>query len=348
VTYIVQRYASLAALLYVLALLLYVRARLTHLEDGRASSRVIGLSVASVVAAAAAMNTKEISLTLPLVVAGYELLFFGARRRFALVLPIAATALFPLLDPMVGQHLATEAPLSPVDYALTQTRVVATYLRLLVLPVGQNLDHDVSLSRSVAEPTVLVSSAVLIAVAALGGYVLVRARRIGRIEGLLVGGGIAWFFVTLAVESSVIPIRDIIWEHRVYLPGAGAAVAFGTSLLVCVERLRLRGPPRLQAAVALLLVAAPLGVATWRRNLVWTDDVALWADAVAKSPAKARPHQFLGTALSERGDQDGAQRELEIAVRLEPEYHEALFNLGNVYLMKKQLPQAMAAFMRAT
>jgi tetratricopeptide (TPR) repeat protein len=222
--------------------------------------------------------------------------------------------------------------------------VVATYLRLLVWPAGQNLDYDFPLSHAVGEPAVLASLGLLLAVAALGASLIALGRRTGRVEGLLAGGGIAWFFVTLSVESSVIPIRDVIFEHRAYLPGVGAALALATGLLLGVERLRLRGDPALHAALALALVAAPLGAATWRRNLVWQDDLTLWSDVVAKSPGKARPHQLLGEAHAQRGELDAAVRQYLEALRLQPRYLEAAYNLGNAYYAQRRLPQALAAF----
>jgi len=320
---------------------------LATVRDGRVTWRTAVAALGAVLAAAAAMKTKEISVTLPVVVVGYELLFFpgGSRRRLLLLLvPLAATAAIPLLDPTLGQRLASEAYLPRLSYALTQARVVVTYLRLLVWPADQNLDYDFPMSHAVSEPAVLASLGLLLGLAALGAGLVAAGRKTGRVEGLLAGGGIAWFFVTLSVESSVIPIRDVIFEHRVYLPGVGAALAFATAGLLGVERLRLPGDPARRGAVALALVAALLGGATWRRNLVWQDDLTLWSDVVAKSPGKARPHQFLGEAYAQRGELDAAVREYLLALRLEPRYLEAAYNLGNAYYAQRRLPQALAAF----
>jgi len=37
--------------------------------------------------------------------------------------------------------------------------------------------------------------------------------------------GVLWFFITLSTESSIIPIIDVIFEHRVYLPSIGMLTA---------------------------------------------------------------------------------------------------------------------------
>ncbi len=355
VTYIVQRFASLATLFYLLSLVLYARARLS-LEAGHPSkARTVCLYGLSVVAAAAAMKTKEISLTLPLVAAGYELLFFrSGRRRLLLVAPLAATALLvPLGVAAQGKSLAAalddashgfgEAVIPRSVYLLTQSRVVVTYLRLLVLPIRQNVDYDYRLSRSLTDPSVLFAIAILLAVVASAVVLLIRARWANRAAGVLVFFGIAWLFVTSSVESSVIPIRDVIFEHRIYLPSVGAAIALGTALLWGVERLRSRTPLALQCTAALIVTAGPLGAATYARNIVWKDEVALWSDVVAKSPGKARPHSNLGYVYLHRGRTSDAVSEFLAVLKISPGYVDALNNLGAAYITLGRTDEAIAA-----
>src|SRR6266542_4323442 len=93
VTYVVQRFTSLATLLFLLSLALYAQSRLSLEADRPSKARAACLYCLSVAAAAGAMRTKEISFTLPFVAAGYDLLFFRAGRRRLLLAPLAATAL---------------------------------------------------------------------------------------------------------------------------------------------------------------------------------------------------------------------------------------------------------------
>ncbi len=359
VTYIVQRFTSLATLFFLLSLVLYAKGRLTLDGDRPSRARAAWLYSLAIVAAAGAMRTKEISFTLPLVAAGYELLFFRPGRRLLLLAPLAATALLvPLGLASEGRSLGdvlSEASRFTAEtreiprsvYLLTQARVVVTYLRLLLLPVRQNLDYDLRLSHSLADPEVLFALAIVLVIAAAAVFLLVQARKTNRAAGALVFFGIAWFFVTSSVESSVIPIRDVIFEHRAYLPSAGAAVALGTALLWAVERLRLRIPIALQAAAALLITAAPLGVATYARNLVWKDELSLWTDVVAKSAGKARPHTSLGVAYWETGRVEDAIREYREAIRLAPGEAEAHYNLGVAHAGKGQVDEAMREYREA-
>lgn len=355
VTYVVQRFTSLATLFYLLALALHVQGRLAREERSTSRARTFCLHFLSVLAAAAAMKTKEISFTLPLVAAGYELLFFK-RMRLPLV-PLALTALLvPLglssqdLSDVAGDasRFGLEGSAVPRwTYLLTQSRVVVRYLRLVVVPSGQNLDYDFSLSRSVLEPEVLLALATVLSVIGLAAYLLARALERRRVEGLLVFFGVAWFFVTLSVESSVIPIADVIFEHRMYLPNAGAAVALGTALLWSGERVH--WPPSLAArlAAALLVTAGPLGIATYSRNFVWKDEVTLWEDVVSKSPRKKRPHVALGVAYEAEGRLDEAMRHYLTAVEIDPRSAVARNNLGGIYREKGLLEAALLEYREA-
>jgi hypothetical protein len=327
VTYVVQRFASLATFFFLLSVVLYARARLAALAEPTSRARVVLLACASMAAAAAGFKTKEIAFTLPMVLLGFEWLFFRPRRRLVAALPFFALAVLLLpIDLLtrgrgVGaalgdqtQFAAETQHISRWSYLLTQSRVVLTYLRLLVWPVGQNLDYDYPLSRSIAEPAVLFSLAMLAALIAVAVVLLRRDLDSDRSTGVLLFAGVAWFLATLSVESSIVPIRDVINEHRLYLPSVGAAIAFGAGLLHLLDRLPLRATFPTRVGVALCLTCAPLGVATFARNRVWQDEARLWTDVVSKSPAKARGHEALGLEFLSRCDIDRAVDEFSTAL----------------------------------
>jgi len=351
VTYVTQRIASLATLLYVGALALYAWARAEGPERPLARRLAWGGALLS---ALLATFTKEIAFTLPLAVALLEVAFFrgpGWRRLaagvpFLLLLPIIPLQLAgagrPIAEVIADVHdvARADSSLPRAAYLATQARVIAAYLRLAALPAGQNLDHDFPVERSLASPAVLASAAALAALAALGAWLLWRGRRAG---ARVAGAGIMLFFLALAVESGV-PIADVMFEHRMYLPMAGLALAAAGALSVAAARFP--GARRgLAVAVGAALVA--LAAATVARNALWRDPVALWADAVAKSPAKPRPRYNLGTVLLERGDLAAAEREWLEVVRLDPAHSWALNQLGSVALTRRDLSAAEAWYRRA-
>jgi Flp pilus assembly protein TadD len=129
--------------------------------------------------------------------------------------------------------------------------------------------------------------------------------------------GLAWFLVLLAPTSSVVPLADVVAEHRVYLASWGliAAVVALASILVG----RLSAPVRV-AVVAVFSVVPILALATalHARSSLWADPMALWRDAAEKSPARARPRLHMGDLSYERGDLDAAIASYSAALAVDP------------------------------
>lgn len=382
VSYIVQRVTSLAAMFYLFSMVLYVKARLLiensecrmqNAEEKTASpylGRRAGpwlLIAGSALGSLLAMKTKEIAFTLPLAIVLYEACFFrGAwKRRLFYLLPLLATLpVIPLAVIDIGassgelvsgteQQLRVGTDISRLDYLLTQFRVLVTYLRLLILPVNQNLDYDYPVYTSFFTPPVFLSFLLLAAIFSLGIYFFYVSRVKPQSESLsrpqsafpsaclrLIAFGIFWFFLTLSVESSLIPIVDVIMEHRLYLPGFGAAAAFAAAFWLIGEKMSGSAATKLFffSAVVLLLV---LGIATYQRNHVWGNTIRLWQDAVAKSPNKGRPINNLGVALEDAGRRSEALNTLYQAIRVDPGYYKTYYNLANLYLVSDQPDEAL-------
>jgi hypothetical protein len=347
VTYVVQRMTSLAAALYVAALAAYAVARGRGPGVGRWA-----LYGAALVSAVLAMLTKEIAFTLPVAIVVLELAFFDATpgRRAAWLAPfVALLPIVPgvrLLQSGAGALGSIEdatrmsSGLSRLDYLATETRVVLGYLRLLLVPVGQNVDHDFPIEHGFGAPAVLGASAALLALLAAGICLLRRRATPG---GRVAGFGIVLFFLALSVESSVIPIVDVSFEHRVYLPSVGLALA----LAGLVAELLSRRPSAARAVWVTVLAAATIfGALTVARNQVWRDPLTLWQDAAQKSPNKARPHYALGNALRERGDLAGAEREWRRSAELAPTDSPTRNQLALVALSRGDLAGAEAHLRR--
>lgn len=381
VSYVTQRFTSLAALFYLLSLVLYIKARLTDHSETRGAvmgeeafkAKTLTFYLLSILSAVFAMKTKETSFTLPLVIAVYEFIFLkavggGIKKRLFYLAPFILTLLIiplTLFSPELGlgaegsgiteemrtQKIAEMTTLSRHDYLITQFSVIVTYLRLLILPVGQHLYYDYPLYKSFFEGRVLFSFLLLMSLFCLAVYLIVRSRRTGNALALPASFGILWFFMTLSVESSVIPIKDVIFEHRLYLPGMGLMFAFSSSLFLASEAVRMRSNVERAVnagrwAVIFVMVAA-FSMAAHTRNKVWTDELAFWSDEVRKFPDNARLHNDLGLAYMRLGRLDEAVSEYKLGLELIPDYADIHYNLGLAYQKLGRTEEAVEEYKTA-
>lgn len=371
VTYLSQRFASLATLFYLLTMVLYVQSRLAVVPAGPAVPGVgeqrflqapfIAPYATAVVSAVLAMLTKEIAFTLPLMVCLYEFLFFekGRRSRILYLLPFLLTMLvipLALLGHTAGQGELEKltasvhggGPENPVlTYLYTQFRVIVTYLRLLVLPVDQNIDYDYPRYASFLQPPVFLSFLFLLLLFGLAVTLFRRSVRPGNRDARpqrLAAFGLFWFFLALSVESSLLPLNDLIFEHRVYLPSFGIFLVVVAGLDLAWTRMT--GERRKAVLVLLFAVIGIWSAAAYARNAVWTTKVAAWEDAVRKSPEKARPHTNLGMAYLDAGRYAEAVREQKRAISIDGKSAASYRNLSLISGMAKVFMNLGLEFMR--
>jgi len=177
---------------------------------------------------------KENTATLPLILIGIELFFLkhspttapSLKQKIVYLAPfflLVAVIGFSFINlhqtfenimPQIVQKSQQTMQISRMQYLITEFRVVVTYLRLLLVPINQSIDYYYPLSQSFFEINTLISFFILVMLA--GTAIALRKKF------LIFFFGICWFYIFLAVESSVIPIIDVIFEHRIYLPSKGS------------------------------------------------------------------------------------------------------------------------------
>ncbi len=338
VTYIVQRFTSLATLFYLLSIVCYLKWRLAGPEQRSRYGWYAGALLSTVLA----MKTKEISFTLPFMILWVEGIFFWPLTRqqwgglipFLLTLPIIPLSSWATVGEAEGGFARETTDIGRLDYLFTQFRVIVTYLRLLVFPIHQNLDYDYPIYHSLLNASVFLSMLFLAFLFGLAIYLLFHLRH------RLVAFGLLWFLVTLSVESSIIPIRDVIFEHRLYLPSVGLMLA-ASAVVGGLHRWRTG------VGIGVAVVVILFSVATYQRNRVWNDEISLWADVVQKSPNKARGYINLGAVYREQNRLQEAIQAYKTALTLKPDIADTHYNLGIAYGKLGQVDEAIQAYKTA-
>ena len=348
VTYIVQRLASLATMFYLSAVACYIKARLV------AGNRRIVWFALSVLSAFLGIFTKENVATLPLALILCEMYFFSGDDRpiqslmkrpgfWLSLVPFVVLVLLMLhllsfnvhgIFGAVPSQRYQEPQLTSLTYFATQFRVIIAYIRLLFLPYGQNIDHDFPSSQSFLEAPVITSMVFLAAVLAFAVFI--------RSKNRTVSFGMLWFFLTISVESSIKPLHNVMFEHRLYLPMFGFALIIATLFHDVLWKRRRR-----TAIVLFIGLIGLYSTLTFRRNRVYASEFTLWSDAVSKSPNKARSLFSLASVMSRTGRQDDAAQLYRRALDIYPKYSEAYLNLGNDLIIRGDNNGAIRLFHKA-
>lgn len=347
VTYVVQRSTCLAGFFFLLALYLYIKSRE---EEHQSSMLALGYMASAVIAGAMALFTKENSVVLPVVIFLFDRYFMGnhpgglrqSLRRalpFAVV-PILFTAFIYGMTLVSSKGLITLTGtdstmvslrhLTPLAYFVTQFCVIWTYMRLILAPYGLALDHAYPVAQKLFTLSHTVAGTGLLGLLCLAWGLRERAPRISF--------GIAWFFLTLAVESSFIPL-DPLFEHRLYLPLIG--------FVIVILDLWGRLPGRKGALMLMVGVIVAFAVLTWQRNALWNDPVAFQEDNLHQAPNSERVRLALSQAYVGRQRYDEAVKILLEAIDLNPQYADLYNNLGSLYDIKGERDKAEEYLQRA-
>ena len=344
VTYISQRITALAAFFTLASVILYIKFRIKE-------SRSFGYLVLSLLCAVLAYKTKENTATLPVIIGIIEYIFFRAskinlKQKVLYILPyflllgviiisfVHINASFEeVLTRMAEKSKETEM-ISRSQYLITEFRVVVTYIRLLLIPVNQCIDYFYPLAESFFEIRTLFSFLIVAGLCAVGFA--------GLKKHPLSSFGIFWFLNFLLIESSLIPIRDVIFEHRMYLPSVGFILALVSFLFIIVPDSFKRG-----LAIALLCIVIALSIATYNRNKVWGSAISLWEDAVKKYPQNLRNHVNLAVSYAEKERYDDAIKEFTIGLPKNTRDGEGSMQFARCYFKKGMVELGMEWIDRA-
>ena len=312
VDYVTQRTESMMAVCYLLTLLASLRAVGSHRWWWVAGA---------IAFCAMGMACKESMVTAPLMVMLYDRIFvFGSWRD-------AWRSRWPLYGGLVASwgvlvRLMSSGPrmystgfstgVSAWTYALNQCDMLTRYLRLAIWPRSLVLVYGEPRSLTLFA----VSPSALLIVFLLGLTVLALVKR------PMLGFLGAWFFVTLAPTSSVVPIAtEVGAERRMYVPlmALVAFVVIGAhwtwtrlqAAPMAVPRRSFGGQAVVLGRVVVLLLAASLAAGTISRNREYASGLTMASLVLQRWPSGAA-HFQMGSELAAVGRHAEAATEYEL------------------------------------
>jgi protein O-mannosyl-transferase len=212
------------------------------------------------------------------------------------------------------------------QYLVTQPFIIVHYFISFFFPYNLSADGDWQLIPNIFDIRVI--AGVLFILAMLyGAYIASRKQ-----ETRPIAFGILWFFLALIPSSSVIPLAEVMNDHRMFFPFVGLMLSVVWTLglmLTKNENIILNN-----SIVRSLIIVFALGIlgghayGTYQRNKVWHTGESLWCDVAKKSPGNGRGLMNYGLTQMEKGNYQKAQEYFEKALILTPYYSTLHVNLG--------------------
>lgn len=335
VTYIIQRMESLSGMFYFGALVCYFLARTSR-------KKLLNYSL-FVISALLAVFTKQTSFSLPLALLLLEMFFVRDNENSMnkkVIFSISGLLFITTAFMMITGALPRETyDISRLQYLLSQFIVIPKYIFMSFIPIGQNLDHDILIPEGFFTTEVL-GGLILVTGLFVLSFFLYRKNK-------LISFTILWFFALLALRSSILPIGDLMYEHRLYMSIFGLGLFISVIVFYLNDKFNLKRVSKYFPIIILLIVTITYSVTTFQRNKVWKTDISLWADSVTKSPVKFRPNYNIAEALKRNGYLEKALNFYLRANSIDPNSYGTCNNIGNIYYEKKDVEQAKKFFRSA-
>ncbi|MBI5756474.1 MAG: tetratricopeptide repeat protein [Nitrospirae bacterium] len=367
VNYVTARSSVMAVFFYLLAFYAYVRYR-QGIQEPAPITKIAGdrrWVYLSWAAFGLGMLTKEILITLPLILILYEYVLHtkisvahppphplpsrvgingkGNCRSLALVIapfiaiPLGYMIIKKLVVGVVGPVAVARGL---VENILIQVKVLASTWQMLIAPINLSIEHPVPMVKSVRDLTFVGALVLLVVLLAAMLWFWRSRHRALRVIGFF----LAWFYVTL-LPTTIIPLTAVLQENRGYIASVAFAGIIGALVLIVESLLQTRRRVVFVSVIGLILILYSIGV--WDRNRVWGSEVTLWQDAIRKSPSSYGPHFGMGSAYQRQGRLDQAEVEYLRALEIEDKDPVLHNDLGALYNETNRPDEALRQFEEA-
>ncbi len=298
ITYISSRSSVLATTFFLSSFLLY----LVSIKYSTVSKRMTFYAI-SLILFILGILSKEIILTLPIMFVLWDIFHFNIgfretlKRIFSTHLPIAILIVIGFIVRIyfffAYEKIGGVLPRTIYENLLTQSEVIIKYIRLLILPFGQNLIHNYPTVRSILNfYTILCIFTIIL---------IIRFAITNRKSLPIISFGILWFFITLLPSSSFVPFQEAMTEKHLYLPMIGLFISISGTILLITEKIP-QHTRKIKHIIGITIII--LSVLTIYRNYIWSDSIRLWEDITSKTPDSWATHYACGDAYRKQAEED--------------------------------------------
>lgn len=216
---------------------------------------------------------------------------------------------------------------SPIDYLITQPYVILHYFLTFFWPTGLSADTDWGILPGIWNFRFFTGCGFILLMLGIAAYTS-RSAFLRPISF-----GILWFFIALIPTSSIIPLGEVLNDHRMFFPFVGLVISVSWTIGLVI--FKLTGDSHsltLKYKILILLPAVVLlsacAYGTWKRNAVWHSEESLWFNVTVKSPNNGRGLMNYGLIKINESKYAEAEQYLSKALQLLPNYSYVYVNMG--------------------
>jgi protein O-mannosyl-transferase len=215
---------------------------------------------------------------------------------------------------------------SRFHYLITQPFAMLHYFIAFFLPLNLSADSDWKVFTNIFDDRVIIG--ILFVLVML--YIAYKTSK--KRETRPVAFGILWFFLALLPTSGVVPLAEVMNDHRMFFPFVGITlgVCHTLGLFLIKHEDLIKKKPFMKAFIfiGVFVILAGHSYGTYTRNKVWHTGESLWHDVTVKSPLNGRGMMNYGLTQMEKGNYPVALEYFEKALALTPYYSYLHVNLG--------------------
>lgn len=339
VTYVVQRMTSLSTFFCLISFLSYIHAREIHKNSKHSNIFInyhkIFLLLLSFLSWTAGIFSKEIAVTLPVIIIFHEL-YRGKKEisyqpinynkpivRFFLLLTLIITIWFIFIASIdllnIIQKGYTVRDFSISERLLTQPRVILLYISLFLYPLPSRFQlfyDSYPISENILSPPETLASIIILI---LGFSFLIWLFKKSYTQLLFT----FWILLFLLIESTILPL-ELVFEHRFYLPSIGLSIIYVSIIFTFFDKINLN---KKTATLCIFLLVLTQSIFTYTRNGVWANKILFYTQEYKKNPKSLRSMTNFAIALADTQKPELAIRILNNAINLHPDNIIVLSNL---------------------
>jgi tetratricopeptide (TPR) repeat protein len=214
---------------------------------------------------------------------------------------------------------------SPFLYLITQPFVITHYFFTFFAPISLSADSDWQLIDSIWNYQFFIGILFILFL------VFIAFKTSKKAELRPISFGILWFFFALIPTSSIIPLGEVLNDHRMFFPFIGLAMAVAWAIGLMIYKnfdLVKNSNYKNYIFITGFLFLSAYAFGTYQRNKVWHSGESLWWDVVNKSPNNGRALMNYGLVLMGKGDYKGALEYYTKAKETVPNYSTLYINIA--------------------